>query len=91
MLTYFEEHRTNGKNIYTENEIISIFDFLIHNVEEFWGHICQQIIDIPTETKCASLPVDLFFIHNRQSLYKTLSKTKELWRKTRTFNVGILM
>jgi hypothetical protein len=46
-LTYFEEHRTNGKNI------------------------CQQIIDIPMETKCASLPVDLFFIQNRQSLYKT--------------------
>jgi hypothetical protein len=58
--------RTNGKNIYTENEVISIFDFLIHNVEESWGHICQQIIDIPMETKCAlSLLIFSLFIIGR--------------------------
>jgi hypothetical protein len=56
-LTYFVKHETKGRKLYTENEVISMLEFLIDNIlVEFGRYVFQQIIDIHMGTNCASLP-----------------------------------
>ena len=46
---------------YTEEDIVSMLDFLIDNIYvEFGGEIYQQVVGIPMGTNCAPLLTDLF-------------------------------
>ena len=65
-LSYFVKYKTKGKKCYTENEVISMLEFLIDNIfVEFGGHIFQQICGIPKGKVCAPLLVNHFFIPMR--------------------------
>ena len=58
---YFVKEYSNSKFKYTENDIISMVNFLIDNIYvEFGGVIFQQTIGIPMGTFCAPLLADLF-------------------------------
>ena len=60
-LIYFVKHETKSNKRYTENEIISILEFLIDSISvEFGGHIFQQIIGISMGTNWSPLLDDLF-------------------------------
>ena len=57
-LTYFVEHEKKTKRYYTENEVISILEFLNDNIFlEYGGHIFHHDIGILMGTNCAPLIV----------------------------------
>ena len=58
---YFVKEYSHSKFKYTENDIISMVNFLIDNIYvEFGGVMFQQTIGIPMGTNCAPLLADLF-------------------------------
>jgi hypothetical protein len=60
-ITFFLKHVTKRKTWYTENEVISMLQFLIDNIfVKFIGHIFQQIICISIARNCAHLLFDDF-------------------------------
>ena len=60
-LIYFVKHETKSNKCYTENEVISMLEFLIDSISvEFGGHIFQQIIGISVGTNWSPLLDDLF-------------------------------
>ena len=60
-ITFFLKHVTKRKTWYTENEVISMLEFLIDNIfVKFIGHIFQQIICISMARNCAHLLFDDF-------------------------------
>ena len=60
-ITFFLKHVTKRKTWYTENEVISMLQFLIDNIfVKFIGHIFQQIICISMARNCAHLLFDDF-------------------------------
>ena len=78
-LTYFVKHQTKGTQSYTENEVSSMFEFLIDDTfVEFGGHIFQQTIGIPIATKYVTLLAALF-LHSYQAgfLKKSLRTDNE--------------
>jgi hypothetical protein len=51
----------NGKTCYSEEQVISILEFLIDNIfVSFGGTLFQQVVGIPMDTNCAPLLADLF-------------------------------
>ena len=51
--TYFVKNTSNAKNIYTEDDIVRMLDFLTDNIfVECGGVIFQQVIGIPMGTNC---------------------------------------
>lgn len=67
---------TKCSKCYTENDVISMLEFLIDNVFEFRGYIFQNI-RIPIGTNCALLFADLF-------LYSYETETKIIKSKRMT-------
>ena len=60
-ITFFLKHVTKRKTWYTENEVISMLEFLTDNIfVKFIGHIFQQIICISMARNCAHLLFDDF-------------------------------
>jgi hypothetical protein len=60
-LFYFVKHETKSNKCHTENEVISMLEFLIDSISvEFGGHIFQQIIGISMGTNWSPLLDDLF-------------------------------
>ena len=58
---YFVREHSDSKRKYTEEDIISMFEFLVDNIfVVFAGKVFQQIIGIPMGTNCAPLLVDIF-------------------------------
>ena len=58
---YFVKTNSSCKVKYTEDDIISMVNFLIDNIfVQFGGQIYQQTIGIPMGTNCAPLLADLF-------------------------------
>ena len=73
---YFVKEHTDAKNIYTEDDIISMLNFLIDNIfVEFGGIIFQQIIGIPMGTNCAPLLADLFLYSYESEFIQQLQKS----------------
>ena len=55
-----KEHSVS-KRKYTEEDIITVLEFLVDNIfVVFAGKVLQQIIGIPKGTNCAPLPADIF-------------------------------
>jgi hypothetical protein len=59
--TYFSNKIQKGKTCYSEEQVISMPEFLIDNIfVSFGGILFQQVVGIPMGTNCAPLLADLF-------------------------------
>jgi hypothetical protein len=59
--TYFSNKIQKGKTCYSEEQVISMLEFLINNIfVSFAGALFQQVVGIPMGTNCAPLLADLF-------------------------------
>jgi hypothetical protein len=53
---YFSNKIQKGKTCYSEEQVISMLDFLIDNISvSFGGILFQQVVGIPMGTNCAPL------------------------------------
>ena len=83
---YFVKNEPDDKKFYTEEQVISMLEFLIDNIfVEFGGKIFQQIVGIPMGTNCAPLLADLFLHSYESEFLQTLIKDKKI-REARSFN-----
>ena len=58
--TYFSNKIHKGKTCYSEEQVISMLEFLIDNIfVSFGGTLFQQVVGIPMGTNCAPLLADL--------------------------------
>ena len=77
--TYFVREVTNAKIFYSENDIVSMLEFLIDNIfVEFGGHIFQQVISILMGTNCAPLLADLFLHSHEAEFLQNVIATKKM-------------
>ena len=61
---------TDAKQIFTENDIVTMLNFLIDNIYvEFGGIIFQQVIEIPMGTNAALCLQTCFSIHMNRTLF----------------------
>ena len=59
--TYFSNKIQKSKTCYSEEQVISMLEFLIDNIfVSFGGALFQQVVGIPMGTNCAPLLADLF-------------------------------
>ena len=59
--TYFSNKIQKGKICYSEEQVISMLEFLIDNIfVSVGGTLFQQVVGIPMGTNCAPLLADLF-------------------------------
>jgi hypothetical protein len=74
-ITFFLKHVTKRKTWYTENEVISMLEFLIDNIfVKFIGHIFQQIICISMARNCAHLLFDDLYHYEALFIQKSYHK-----------------
>ena len=87
MLTiYFTLLSFQGKTCYSEEQVISMLEFLIDNIFFcFGGTLFQQVVGIPMGTNCAPLLVDLFLYSYESEFLQKLVKDKKI-REARAFN-----
>ena len=84
--TYFVKDKTDAKTFYTEDNIVSMLEYLIDNIfVEFGGHVFQQSIGIPMGTNCAPLLADLFLYSYEAEFLQNLVKNKK-HREAKSFN-----
>ena len=70
--TYFSNNIQKGKTFYSEEQVISMLEFIIDNIcVSFGGTLFQQAVGIPMDTNCAPLPADLF-LYTYRSFFKSL-------------------
>ena len=71
--TYFSNKIQKGKTCYSEEQVISMLEFLIDNIfVSFGGTLFQQVVSIPIGTNYAPLLADLFYAHMSRSFFKSL-------------------
>ena len=59
--TYFSNKIQKGKACYSEEQVMSMLEFLIDNIfVSFGGTLFQQVVGIPMGTNCALLLADSF-------------------------------
>ena len=59
--TYFSNKIQKGKTCYSEEQVISMLEFLIDNIfVSFGGTLFQHVVGITMGTNCAPLLADLF-------------------------------
>ena len=84
--TYFSNKIQEGKTCYSEEQLISIPEFFIHNIcFSFGGILFQQVVGIPMGTNFVSLLSDLFYTHMGWISSKKLVKEKKI-HEARAFN-----
>jgi hypothetical protein len=85
--TYFSNKIQKGKTCYSEEQVISMLEFLIDNIfVYFGGALFQQVVGIPMGTNCAPLLADLFLYSYESEFLQNLVKLEPLISHT-----GILM
>ena len=58
---YFAKKNQKGQTCYSEEQVISMLEFLIDNIfVSFGGTLIQQVVGIPMGTNCAPLLANLF-------------------------------
>ena len=63
LFTYFSNKIHKGKTCYSEEQVISMLEFLIDNIFVSFGEtLFQQVVGIPMGTNCAPLLADLFLL-----------------------------
>jgi hypothetical protein len=84
--TYFSNKIQKGKTCYSEEQVISMLEFLIDNiVVSFGGTLFQQVVGIPMGTNCAPLLADLFLYSYESEFHQKLVKDKKI-HEARAFN-----
>ena len=84
--TYFSNKIQKGKTCYSEEQVISLLEFLIDNIcVSFVGTLSQQVVVIPMGTNCAPLLADLFIYSYESEFLQKLVQDKKI-HETRTFN-----
>ena len=84
--TYFSKQIQKGKTCYSEEQVISMLEFLIDNIfVSFGGTLFQQVIGIPMGTNCAPLLADLFLYSYESEFLQKLVKDKKI-HEARAFN-----
>ena len=79
------EH-SDSKSKYSEDDIIKMLEFLIHNsLVVFAGNVFQQIVGIPIGTYCVPLLADIFLYSYEAELLslKSLLSTGREWLASR--------
>ena len=84
--TYFSNKIQKGKTCYSEEQVISMLEFLIDNVfVSFGGTLFQQVFGIPMGTNCSPLLADLFLYSYESAFLQKLVKDKKI-HEARAFN-----
>ena len=84
--TYFSNKIQKGKTYYSEEQVISMLEFLIDNLfVSFGGILFQQVVGIPMGTNCAPLLADLFLYSYESEFLQKLVKDKKI-HEARAFN-----
>ena len=84
--TYFSNKIHKGKTCYSEEQVISMLEFLIDNIfVSFGGTLFQQVVGIPMGTNCAPLLADLFLYSYESEFLQKLVKDKTI-HEARAFN-----
>jgi hypothetical protein len=77
--TYFSNKIQKGKACYSEEQVISMLEFLINNIfVSFGGTLFQQVVSIPMGTNCASLLADLFLYSYESEFLQKLVIDKKI-------------
>ena len=83
---YFSSKVQKGKTCYSEEQVISMLEFLIDNIfVSFGGILFQQVVGIPMGTNCAPLLADLFLYSYESEFLQKLVKDKKI-HEARAFN-----
>ena len=84
--TYFSNKIQKGKTCYSEEQVISMLEFLIDNIfVSFGGTLFQQVVGIRMGTNCAPLLADLFLYSYESKFLHKLVKDKKI-HEARAFN-----
>ena len=84
--TYFSNKIQKGKTCYSEEQVISMLEFLIDNIfVSFGGTLFQQVVGIPMGTNCAPLLADLLLYSYESEFLQKLVKDKKI-HEARAFN-----
>jgi hypothetical protein len=84
--TYFSNKIQKGKICYSEEQVISMLEFLIDNIfVSFGGTLFQQVVGIPMGKNCAPLLADLFLYSFESEFLQKLVKDKKI-REDSAFN-----
>ena len=76
--SYFVKDHSDSKQKFTEDEIISMLEFLIDNIfVMFGGRVFQQTFGIPMGTNCAPLLADLFLYSYEAEFIQGLLKKND--------------
>ena len=74
--TQFVREHSDSKSMYTEEDIVSMLEFLVDNIfVVFAGKVFQQIIGIPMGTNCAPLLADIFLYSYEAEFIQSLLST----------------
>jgi Ni,Fe-hydrogenase I small subunit len=77
--TYFSNKIQKGKTCYSEEQVISMLEFLIDNIfVSFGGILFQQVVGIPMGTNCAPLLADSFLYSYESGFLQKLVKDKKI-------------
>ena len=84
--TYFSNKIQKGKTCYSEEQVISILEFLIDSIfVSFGGILFQQVVGILMGTNCVPLLADLFLYSSESEFLQKLVKDKKI-HEARAFN-----
>ena len=84
--TYFSNNIQKFKTCYSEEQVISMLEFLIDNIcDSFGGTLFPQVVGIPMGTNCAPLLADLFLYSYESEFLQKLVKDKKI-HEARAFN-----
>jgi hypothetical protein len=86
---YFSNKFKKGKTCYSEEQMISMLEFLIDDLFfSFGGILFQEVVGIPMGTNCAPLLADLFLYSYESVFLQKLVKDKNI-HEARAFNFTI--
>jgi hypothetical protein len=84
--TDFSNKIQKGKTCYSEEQVISMLEFLIDKIfVSFGGTLFQQVVGIPMGTNCVPLLADLFLYSYESEFLQQLVKDKKI-HESRAFN-----
>jgi hypothetical protein len=77
--TYFSNKIQKDKTCYSEEQVISMLEFLIDNMfVSFGGTLFQQVAGIPMGTNCSPVLADLFLYSYESEFLQKLVKDKKI-------------
>jgi hypothetical protein len=84
--TDFSNKIQKGKTCYSEEQVISMLEFIIDKIfVSFGGTLFQQVVGIPMGTNCVPLLADLFLYSYESEFLQQLVKDKKI-HESRAFN-----